>query len=186
MAKKATYDELEQRVLELEKESAKHKESREALSEENEYLKSILNHIADPITVKDNKYRWNFVNDKFCEISGASRKELTGKSYYDFFENSEANIFHKRDKEVFKTGQEIFSEEYLTNSSTGERILLNTKKTLFKGRKGQEFIVAIGRDITERKRIEREFKDSEARFKAIYEHSPWHIHSQFRRGSHVF
>jgi PAS domain S-box-containing protein len=148
------------------------KQSRESHRESETYLESILNRIADPICVKDREHRWILVNDKFCEIAGASREELIGKSDYDFFPRKEADVFWKMDEEVFQTGQENFSEEFLTNSSTGETIFLNTKKSLYLNKGGEKFIVAIGRDLTDRKRFEDSLQFERAQLLSIFNSIP--------------
>ena len=135
--------------------------SEEALRESEKYLAAILNCIADPICVKDREHRWVLVNDKFCEISGARREDLLGKSDYDFFPKDEADVFWKMDEDVMKTGKENISEEYLTNSSTGEKIFLNTKKTLYANKKGEPYIVAIGRDLTDYRALQEKLRQTQ-------------------------
>jgi PAS domain S-box-containing protein len=139
----------------------KRKQTEEDLQESREYFAAVLNRIADPICVKDREHRWVLVNDKFCEIVGVSREDLLGKSDYDFFPKEEADVFLEKDEEVFTTCKENFSKEYLTNSATGETILLHTKKSLYRNKSGQEFIVAIGRDVTEHNRTEEALRRSE-------------------------
>lgn len=131
-----------------------HKLAVEALHESEEYINAIINRIADPICVKDSEHRWILVNDKFCEIAGAERKSLLGKSDYDFFPEEEADVFWKMDELVLRDGKENFSEESLTNATTGDAVLLNTKKTLYENKRGQKFIVAIGRDITDFRKLQ--------------------------------
>jgi len=133
----------------------------DALKESEEYLYSILNNLADPVCVKDINHRWVLVNDKFCEIAGLNRNALIGKSDYDVFPMNEADVFWKMDSEVFQSGEENFNEETLTNATTGETIILNTKKTLYTNNKGEKFIVAVGRDITEFRKLQKALQQAQ-------------------------
>jgi len=137
------------------------KQAEEEVQESEAFLNAILNSIADPICIKDEKHRWALVNDKFCEISGISRQGLLGKSDYDYFPKAEADVFWKMDEGVLETGKENFSEETLTNAASGRTIFLHTKKSLYESAKGAKFIVAIGRDVTEQKMAEERLRHAQ-------------------------
>ena len=57
------------------------------------YLENIIDTVPDPIFVKNSKHEWIFVNKAFCNFIGHSKKELIGKSDYDFFPKKEADVF---------------------------------------------------------------------------------------------
>ena len=124
-----------------------------ALRESKNYLDAILNTISDPVFVKDRKHCFVVVNEGFCRFSGHSREDLLGRSDYDFFPKEEADIYWEKDEDVFRTRVTNENEEYLTDAG-GNRHTIVTKKSLFMNEAGEEFIVGIIRDITERKRTE--------------------------------
>jgi two-component system, NtrC family, sensor kinase len=68
------------------------------------FLLKILNGISDSVFVKDRQHRWVFLNDTACTLTGYSREELIGKSDYDFFPKTEADVFWENDELVFSTG----------------------------------------------------------------------------------
>jgi two-component system cell cycle sensor histidine kinase/response regulator CckA len=111
------------------------------------FLTAALNRVADPIIVKDRRHRWVFVNDAFCAIAGQKRETLLGKSDHEFFPREEADIFWEKDEEVFKTGIENANEETITDSEGTTRTIV-TKKTLYRSSLGEDFVVAVGRDVT--------------------------------------
>jgi len=117
------------------------------------YLKKIINSVADPIFVKDRQHRWVFLNDAFCSFIGCSRDELRGKSDYDLFPRDEADNFLSNDELVFSAGREDLSEEQFTNSAGVVHTIL-TKRNLYTDEEGKQFIVGIMRDITKRKQLE--------------------------------
>ena len=117
------------------------------------YLKKIINSVADPIFVKDRQHRWVFLNDAFCSFIGYNRNELRGKSDYDFFPRDEADIFLSNDELVIAAGEENLSEEQFTNAKGVVHTIL-TKRNLYTDEEGKQFIVGIIRDITKRKQLE--------------------------------
>jgi len=129
------------------------KKVQRALKESNAYLDTVINTLADPLFIKDCEFRFVKLNDRFCQFTGHSRKELLGKTDYDFFKKEEADIFRKIDEEVFRTGIGNENEEDITDS-LGNTHTIVTKKTLYTNSAGEVFIVGIIRDITERKKTE--------------------------------
>jgi len=121
------------------------------------FLTEVLDSIADPVCVKDRLHRWVFVNEGFCWFAGQKREALLGKSDYDFFPGGEADVFWQKDEEVFTSGRENTNEETITGSGGVTRTIV-TKKRLYVGPSGQEYIVAIGRDVTAHKQIDEALK----------------------------
>ena len=142
-------------IVTAERDITDRKQAEASLRESEAYLNSILNNLADMVFVKDADHRWVLANDKFCELTGLGRTELIGKSDYDFFPKEEADVFWKMDDAVLHSGEENFSEERLTNAATGVTVILNTKKTLYISNKGEKFIVGVGRDITEFRKLQK-------------------------------
>ncbi len=148
----------------LKKEINKYKQVEEALTDSRNFLDKIINSIADPVFVKDKQHRWILLNDAYCKLIGYSREELLGKSDYDFFPSREADVFWDKDEEVLKTGVENVNEEEFTDSEGNVHILV-TKKTLYADISGEQYIVAVIRDITQRKKAVNELRKSERKLK---------------------
>jgi PAS domain S-box-containing protein len=157
------------------------KKAEETLRSQQEYLMAILNSIADPICIKDSKHRWVLVNDEFCAFAGQDREALIGKSDYEFFPKHEADVFWKMDEEVLQTGGENISEETITGSDGVTRNLV-TKKTLYRDPSGGGFIVAIGRDVTDRKRAEQALRENEEFLRLVIDTTPAHVFVKDRNG----
>src|SRR3954453_15160539 len=64
-------------------------------------LENLVNAIANPIFVKDRENRWVLLNDACCELIGVERSKLIGKSDYEFFPKDQADVFWKKDEQVF-------------------------------------------------------------------------------------
>ncbi|GEM_PF-324985 len=150
-----------------------------------EVLDNIVNSVADPIFVKDEKHRWVMLNDAFCKFMGHSRQELLGKSEYDYFPKEEADVFWKKDEEVFETGEENVNEESFTDFE-GKRHKITTKKTLFTHpHTGKKYLVGIIRDITRQSKIEEMLRKSEKENRKIVEIMPDMIFRLGKNGEYI-
>lgn len=138
------------------------KRAEEELLETKVYLDKIINSISDPIFVKDRQHRFVLVNEAQCRLTGYSREELIGKPDRDFFPKEQVDVFWRNDELVFETGIENVSEETVTDAE-GVCYFIVTKKTLYIDKFGNKFIVGIIRDITRRKKVEEELKESQRR-----------------------
>jgi PAS domain S-box-containing protein len=148
------------------------------LKASEEFLNHTINATPDPIFVKDEQHRWMILNDAFCQFIGKSRQELIGKSDYDFFLQSEADVFWAKDEEVLTTGMAAETEENFTDSQ-GKQYIISTKKTVFQNADGSQILVGTIRDVTEYRRQQIALEQSEARFQKLVANLPGLIY-QFR------
>ena len=121
--------------------------------ESRKNLETVINAIGDPVFVKDRDHRWILVNDGFCHMIGRSREEIIGKTTNDFFPEGQSRQFFDDDDTVFRSKSPHESEATLKNGD-GQEYTITLKKTHYTDSSGQEFIVGVIRDITERKRTE--------------------------------
>lgn len=138
-----------------------------------DYLKNLLDHIADPVFVKDRNHCWIDGNRAFWELMGGPPEAFLGKTDYDFFPKAEADVFWEKDDQVFGTGQTVVNEEYLTDSR-GKKHILSTKKALFINGRGEPVLVGIIRDITLEKELDTLKKQAalfqkEQQYRSIFE-----------------
>jgi len=120
-----------------------------------EFLHKVINTVTDPLFVKDEKHRWIILNNAYCNFMGYKRKDLLGKSDYDFFPLEEAKVFWEKDELVFSSGLTNENEESFTDASGKTHVILTTK-SLFTDIDGKKVLVGIIRDITDQKRAEEE------------------------------
>ncbi|NET46243.1 GAF domain-containing protein [Okeania sp. SIO2B3] len=142
------------------------KQAEAKLQASQKFLERVINSVADPIFVKDRQHRWQIVNNAFCQMIGASQKELLGKSDYEFFQKSEADVFWRNDNLVFENGIEQESETKLTNIA-GKVHYLSTKKVATTDIFGNQVLVGVIRDITQQKQIELTLRKTAERESAL-------------------
>ena len=133
----------------------------EELKRSKEFLHQIINTIADPVFVKNEKRQLIICNEAYCRFIGYPTKLLFSKSDYEFFPQYQADVFQKQDELVLQTQQAKENEEELTDA-TGKTYYIATKRSLHKDTCGNRFLVGVIRDITERKLVEKELKRTAA------------------------
>ncbi|WP_062286969.1 ATP-binding protein [Nostoc piscinale] len=116
-------------------------------------LWSVLNSITDPIFVKNRQHNWVFVNDAFCQFIGYERTALIGKSDYDVFCKTQADVFWARDELVLTTGVTDENEELITDYQ-GKTQIISTKKSLLSDEAGNSFLVGSIRLVVPQDQIE--------------------------------
>ncbi len=123
------------------------------------FLEGILNHVNDPVFVKDEDHKFVMLNDASCDFFGLERKDVLGKTDFDIFPESEANVYRLKDIAVLTSGQGNVNVENFTDS-LGNKFIISTKKSLYKTSNGDKFLVVIIRDISELKKTEKLLLDS--------------------------
>lgn len=107
------------------------------------------------------------VNERACQIYGFSRSEFIGMSLLSISKNSENNIEHIED--TLKKGfYHSFETTQLRKDGSEMHLEINASVVNYKG---QTAILSINRDVTERKEIEKAYRESEAKFKALVNNS---------------
>jgi len=144
------------------------KKMENALRESKEYLDKIINSIGDPLFVKDRQHRYILVNDSHCSFSGQGREEMIGKTSHDLFPKEQADVFWKKDEDVFHNGTENVNEEVVTDSLGRDHTFV-TRKALYRDNAGNQFLVGISRDITDRKLADQELRKAKDDLEKIVE-----------------
>jgi two-component system NtrC family sensor kinase len=128
--------------------------AQEEVERTRDFLRNTLNAVPDPLFVMDRAHRWVVVNRAFCEFMGRGEHELLGSSGRDFLPAREAQAFWDQDEQIFTTGQPTQSEVLFAHTRDGQPRTIVIKKAAFTEPGGGSFLIAVLRDITDRKRLE--------------------------------
>jgi two-component system sensor histidine kinase/response regulator len=129
----------------------------EALAEERNLLRTLIDTIPDPIFVKDTEGRLIVNNTAHARLLGAvSPEACIGKSDFDFFSPDVARRSRDDEQAFMKSGMPIISlEERAVDHTTNTEIWNQTSKVTLRDRSGKiTGLVGISRDITARKQAE--------------------------------
>jgi len=135
--------------------------TQEEMKRSKEFLDTVINTIADPIFVKNEKYQFLTVNHAFCQFIGYPLEKIKNTSDFNLFPSHEAEVFRRCDDLVLRTRKSCENEEEFTDAQ-GQLHMIATKRSLHQDSVGNVFLVGVIRDITQRKQQEEELKRTAA------------------------
>jgi diguanylate cyclase (GGDEF)-like protein/PAS domain S-box-containing protein len=133
---------------------------------EGAFLRTLVNTIPDMIWLKDVNGAYQACNQRFERFFGATKKDIIGKTDYDFVDKELADTFRKHDCIAMGKNSLTVNEEWATYADDGHHELLETIKTPMRDNQGKLIgVLGISRDITERKRAEQALLESESKLR---------------------
>ena len=132
-------------------------------------LEVIASSSTDMIFAKDIEGRYLLVNNETANLIGKSAAKVVGGNDFEFFPD-QAAMLGINDRRVIAEQQTRTFEEVLTTAN-GKFTFLSTKGPLYDEDGRVSGIFGIARDITERKRIEAELRESERRLMRVLDGS---------------
>ena len=164
----------------------KRKQAEEALRQSQEMFRLVISHIPQAVFWKDRELKYLGCNKTMCEIIGIDTpKDIIGKTDYDHSATKDqAELYRKCDRQVMDSGRpELHIEEQIRRAD-GTEAWVDTNKVPFYDTGGKIMgILGTFEDITERRRAERELRESEARNRAILNAQPDVMFMQSRDGT---
>jgi len=169
MAKKPTYEELEQRVKELENETVKRKLAEEELRIKDSAIASSINAIA----LADLDGNLTYVNRSFLDMWGYDdEKEVLGRSALSFWEVEEKAAEVAR---VSLTSGN-WAGDLVAKRKDGSTSFVQLSANLVSDDYGRPICqMASFMDVTERKKAEEALRESENIFSLFMEHNPIYV-----------
>jgi PAS domain S-box-containing protein len=158
------------RIFALSEDITKRKESEEALRESEAKFKSLAEHSPSMIFINQ-KGKIVYTSAKCEEITGYSKEELCSPAFN--FLTLIAPEHKDQTKENFRkhaNGEDVPPFQYAVVTKSGEKIdsIISTKLIDYEGTKA---ILGVVTDISKQVRASEELKDSETRFRALFENS---------------
>lgn len=123
------------------------------LSCRDDFLRMVVGGIQNPVFVKDESFRFVFVNEAFCRLMGRTESELLGRTDFDVVPVEHAQVFRDVDMRVFADGIPHENEEAISNAG-GAEFWIVTRKSAFELPGAGRFVVGVISDITHRKHVE--------------------------------
>ncbi|MEA3437947.1 MAG: PAS domain S-box protein [Thermodesulfobacteriota bacterium] len=186
MAQKPTYEELEQRVLGLEKKLYTLKLMEEALRESEEKHRSILKNIEEGYFETDLAGNYTFFNDSTAKILGYSRDELMCMNNRQNTDKENAKKVFQTFNKIYTTGETHKGFDWEIIRKDGSKRYVETSASLRKNSEGQPIgFRGIVRDVSERKQAEKSVLRSEKRFRDLFNSISDLIYTQDLKGRFI-
>ncbi len=140
-----------------------------ALQEKTVLLSGLLASIPDMVFFKDHDGKYLGCNPHFCRLVNRNSNSVVGMTDYDMFPKEAADFFRSQDRIMMELGEPRRNEECL-EFPDGSCIPYDMYKAPLKNLEGEVIgLLGVGRDITERKRIEEQLKSSEENFRSFFQ-----------------
>ena len=144
------------------------KQAEEALRASERRFRVFVDHAADAFFLGDEKGRVLDVNRRACESLGYTRDELIGMTPFDFVD-LEPTVVEDRIRQ-FLAGEAVAFESRHRRKD-GTVFPVETRGKSFR-EGGRQFLVALARDVTDRKQAEERLRESEQRWRSLTEALP--------------
>ena len=156
-----------------------------ALRDRNVLLSSILESTPDIIVVKDREGRYVALNSEVAKsFYGRPIEEIIGKDDSELLPPAAAVAIMAKDRQIMEAGLTESYEEEVFNGKENTSFL--TTKAPWRDAQGNIIgLIAIARNINDRKQMEAELRDRNALLKSILESTPDFIVVKDREGRHV-
>ena len=176
---------LRQQIAELEQ--AKNERAKETGGRSEEHLREIIDCVKDGIVILDLTGKITTINKSVTEVAGYTTEDIVGKRLTRlkmFPPKSIATMFTAFTRVV--SGQQPPPYEVEVYTKTGEKLVAEIHGSLL--RKGGEKagVVAVLRDVTERKQLEALLLRERETFVTILQHAPYGVVLLDKEGKHLY
>jgi two-component system NtrC family sensor kinase len=171
MKQNSNAEALKQKVAELEKKLKEYeqKEARQNLQEVTKRLEKIAEMGDDGIIVFDEDYKVEFANTVASELTGYPKEKLVGIDFRRLLTERDIGYLDQMHSEVGVDESKRVCTEMEVLTESGLKRDAEVCITISEMEKGRVKTYAYLRDITERKRMEREIREATKRFEKIAE-----------------
>jgi len=138
------------------------------LRKTNTLLRSLIQAIPDMVIFKDTEGRHVLVNRTVEELTGHPAKEIIGRTAEELMPPAEAEACRKSDEGALKASAPVHTDERLMKD--GNTVYIDMVKAAMTDDRGSVTgLVAVGRDVTDRRRAEEVMRKSEEKYRELVE-----------------
>jgi len=146
------------------------RQSEKKILESQNLLQAVVDGTTDAIYVKDLQGRYRLINNAALRFTGKSIAEVIGNDDTILFPADEAWTVMEGDRGVIASGKAMTYEEHLTTAEGEKLTFLSTKGPIVDECGNVNGLFGIARDITGQKRAEESLRESDAKYRHLFEH----------------
>jgi PAS domain S-box-containing protein len=148
------------------------KQAEEALARQREELQLILDSAPALIFYKDRENHFLRINRAFADSMGRTKEQLEGKSLFDLYPREQAEAYWRDDQEVLASGQPKLNIVEPMRTAAGERWVQTGKVPCRDTQGNLTGVIGFALDITERRHAEVALRESEERYRLLFDRNP--------------
>ncbi len=160
--------ELRKRISGLVISEVEYGHAREALRQSEKRFKTLFDNVGAAVFIHDIEGRFLECNRFFCERFGYSLEELLKMTLKDINTPRNIALMPERLKMLLQQRHIVFESAYVRKDGATIPVEVNNRLVDFSG---NHVVLSSARDITRRKRAEQIMKESEARYRNLFENA---------------
>ena len=146
------------------------KELEKSLTQSEQRHRAILNQMSDACFEFDLSGKFTFTNSYMCRSLQYKQDELIGRDYHVIIPESDAGAVYTVFHRVYETGKAATAFSHRVKRKDGLEFFVESSVSLIRDQQGQPVgFICVGRDVSERKQLERALVRSEERFRNVLE-----------------
>ena len=142
---------------------------RKKAEEQTRLQAQLLDTAMDAIYLRDFEGNLIYVNNAMTTLTGYSKEELLKRNVRDLITPANILLLAERHRQILEEGQIRFEAEFLHRNGTIIPAEIIAQKITFEGR---DMVMIAARDVTRRKEAEDRLKESEERYRSIFNRAP--------------
>lgn len=134
------------------------------------FAQVLLDAIPSPVFYKDANGVYLGSNRSFAAFLGRQQEEIPGKTVYDFFPAEQADLYTRKNREIYELGprgQQVYETTVLAVDGK-EHSFISYMANFPNADGALGGVIGISLNITERKEMEKALLESETRFRSIF------------------
>lgn len=159
------------------------------ISRERLLLRTLVDNLPDYVYIKGPQGRFILANLAVARQMGfSSTDEIIGKTDFDLFPPELATRYRAEEEEMVRSGKELFNHEGPTvdASKRGKNRWVSTTKVILRDSRGEVTgFIGVGRDMTERKRMEELLAQERSLLRTLINNLPDSIYAKDSAGRKI-
>ncbi len=149
----------------------KQKQAEDSLKALLDFRRTLIDSIPSPVFYKDINHKYLGCNEAFASLLGLPKDEVVGKTVYDVVPKEVADVWRKKDLQLFDHQQVQIYEFSVPQADGSERAFVNHKAPFFDPDGTLAGLIGVMVDITDRLLAEEAVRQSEQRYRTLVENS---------------